>query len=119
MELGRCDHLSELLHVVRLDVDNVETLVRDVEIPQVDAQIIRRDEGLAVAIDGDRVDVVRVRVGVHAPCCVRENALVGLKLGQAHMGLATLRRIWLQVGARHHLDLTLMNLPQLDRLVCE
>ena len=46
VELGRRNHLGQLLHVGRLDVDNVERLVANAQIPQVDAQVVRRDERL-------------------------------------------------------------------------
>lgn len=92
VELGRRDDLGQLLHVDRLDVEDVcgraqldvsaplstkranetkgdagrtERLVRDVEVPEVDAQVVGAHVRLAVRVDRDRVDVVRVRVGVH------------------------------------------------------
>lgn len=64
VEFGRGDDLCQLLHVSGLDVDDVETLVLNVEVPQVDAEIVTADEGLAIAVDGDAVDVVCVGVGV-------------------------------------------------------
>jgi hypothetical protein len=66
VELGGGDDLGQLLHVGGLDVDDVEGLVLDVEIPEVDAQVVGADKGLAVAVDGDAVDVVGVGVGVGA-----------------------------------------------------
>lgn len=50
VELGSSDDLRKLFHVCGLDVDNVKTLVLDVEIPKVDTKIIAADEGFAVAI---------------------------------------------------------------------
>ena len=41
-------NLGELFHVIRLDVNDVERGVRDAQVPQVDPQIVRRDERLAV-----------------------------------------------------------------------
>ena len=41
-------YLSELLHVGGLDVDDVERRVTDAEIPEVDSEIVGRDEGLAI-----------------------------------------------------------------------
>jgi len=40
VELGGCDDLSELLHVGRFDVHDVEGLVRDLHVPQVDPEVI-------------------------------------------------------------------------------
>ena len=41
-----------------------EALITDVEIPQVDSQIVSRDVGLAIRIDRDGVDVVRMCIRV-------------------------------------------------------
>ena len=60
------DHLCELFHVGRLDVDNVEGLVGDLHVPQVDAEVVGREVRLAVRVHADRVDVVGVRVGEDA-----------------------------------------------------
>ena len=40
MELRGGDDLGELLHVGRLDVHDVEGLVRDLHMPQVDPQVV-------------------------------------------------------------------------------
>jgi len=50
MELGCRDDLSELFHVRRLDVDYVEALVLDIEVPEVDPQVVTADECFAIAI---------------------------------------------------------------------
>jgi hypothetical protein len=65
VELCGGDDFGQLLHVGRLDVDNVEALVLNVEVPQVDAQIITADVRLAVAVDRNAIDVVGVGVGVN------------------------------------------------------
>lgn len=44
------DDFCELFHVGRLDVDNVEALVLDVQVPEVDSQVIATDESLSVTI---------------------------------------------------------------------
>lgn len=64
VELGRRDHFGQLLHVRRLDVDNVEALVLDVEVPQVDTQVIAADECLPVTVHRNAVDVVGVGIGI-------------------------------------------------------
>ena len=64
MKFGRRDDLGQLLHVRRLDVDDVEALVLDVEVPEVDPKVVGADERLAVAVHRDAVDVVGVGVGV-------------------------------------------------------
>jgi hypothetical protein len=56
--------LGQLFHVRRLDVNDVEALVLNVEIPQVDPKIIAADKGLTIAVDRDAVDVVGMRIGV-------------------------------------------------------
>ena len=40
MELGSCNHFCKLFHVGWLDVNNVKALVRDIQMPQVDAQVV-------------------------------------------------------------------------------
>ena len=42
MEFGSRDDFSQLFHVGRLDVHYVETLIRDIEMPEIDAQIVSR-----------------------------------------------------------------------------
>lgn len=67
MELSGRDHLCKLLHVGGLDVDDVEALVLDVEVPEVDPQVITADESLAIAVNGYAVDVICVSVCVRLP----------------------------------------------------
>ena len=64
VELSSCDHLCELLHVGRLDVDNVKALVLNVKVPEIYAQIIAANERFSIAVDRDAVDVVCMGVGV-------------------------------------------------------
>jgi hypothetical protein len=56
------DHLGELLDVGRLQVDDVEGEQVVLDAPQVDAQVIGRQEVLAVGRHAQRVDVVVVAV---------------------------------------------------------
>ena len=88
-----------------------EALIADLEVPEVDSKVIRRDERLRVAVHGDRVDVVGMCVGKHSLWHVREHLVLGSELGQAEL--------WAKgicVG-HHSLDLLLVNLPQLDGFV--
>lgn len=62
------EDLSELFHAGGLDIQNVEGAVRDVQMPEIDAQVIRTEKGLLVARHADAVDVVRVSI------CVRSTA---------------------------------------------
>ena len=64
MKLGRRDHLGQLLHVGGLDVDDIEALVLNLQVPEIDPQIVGAEKGLAIAVDGDAVDMIGVRVGV-------------------------------------------------------
>jgi hypothetical protein len=64
MELGGGDDFGQFLHIGGFDVDNVKALVLDVEVPQIYPQIITRDEGLAITVDGDAVYMVGMCVGV-------------------------------------------------------
>lgn len=58
------NNLSQLLHVRWLDIDDVEALILNIQVPEVYPQIIGRDERLSIAVDGDAVDVVGMRIGV-------------------------------------------------------
>lgn len=51
VKVGASDHLRQLVHVVRLNVDNTKGLIGDVNIPQVDAQVVGGDEGLPIAVE--------------------------------------------------------------------
>ena len=64
MELCSSYHLRQLLHVGRFDVNNIETLILYIEIPEVYSQIVTADEGLPIAIDRDAIDVVGMGVCV-------------------------------------------------------
>lgn len=79
MEFGSRNDLGQLLHVSGLDVNDVETLVLDVQIPEVYAKIVTAYESLAVAVDGDAVDVISMgicigpaRDGSHDSIVVRQ-----------------------------------------------
>jgi hypothetical protein len=60
VELGGCDHLVELLEVVRLQVDDVEGDLCVFQVPEVDSEVVTGYEVLAVAGHGNGVDMVRV-----------------------------------------------------------
>lgn len=51
VKLRRGYNLCKLLHVGGLDINDVKTLVLDVQVPKVDSQIITTDERLAIAVD--------------------------------------------------------------------
>ena len=92
MEFGGCDDLRKFLHVHRLDVDDVwrtlvraevpqarqrtEALVRDVQVPQVDPQIIGGNVRLLIGIHGNRVYMIRVRIGIHFSWHCRDNVVL-------------------------------------------
>lgn len=76
MEFGRGDNFGEFFHVGRLDIDNVETLVLDVEVPEVNPEIIAAYEGLSVTVDGDAVDVVCMGVCICPPRYGGDNGIV-------------------------------------------
>ena len=67
MEFGGRDDFGQFFHVCRLDVHNVETLILDVEIPQVNAQVVTANEGLAITVDRYAVDVISVSISIGSP----------------------------------------------------
>lgn len=137
VELCGGDNLCELLHVGGLDVDDVKALVLDVEIPQVDPEIITADEGFAITVDRDAVDVICVGVGVGTPrdgghdgimvCQTWKLEVVcRLEVGSGRQSSRSTtagaegvsrRQIVRQIVLGHHLQRLLEDLPQLDRLV--
>lgn len=136
VELGGGDDLCELLHVGGLDVDDVEALVLDVKVPKVDSQVVAADEGLAIAVDGNAVDVVGVGVGIGSTGNGGDDHVV---MGQARKfeicGIAEVlgcgegprgataagnvgrRGFVREVVLCHHLERLLEHLPELDGLV--
>lgn len=66
MELGRSDDLGKLLHVRRFDVHDVETLVLNVQVPEIDPKIITANEGFSIAIHRYAVDVIGVSIRIGA-----------------------------------------------------
>lgn len=62
MKFGSGDDFGQLFHIGWLDVNDIETLILDVEVPQVYSQIVTADKGLPIAVDGYAVDVIGVGV---------------------------------------------------------
>lgn len=76
VEFGRGDNLGEFFHVGRFDIDNVETLVLNVKVPEVDTEIVAAYEGLSVTVDGDAVDVVCMSVCICPPGNGRHDSIM-------------------------------------------
>ena len=136
MELCRSNHLRQLLHIRRLDIHDVETLVLDIQVPEIYPQIVRADEGLAVAVDGNAVDVVGMRVRVDSPrngsddgvvvghareLEIGDGAEVGIwiadwttAVGCAGAGRCEFRR---EIVFCHDFERLLEDFPEFDRLV--
>lgn len=86
VELCGGNDLGQLFHVCRLDVNNVEALILNVEVPQVDAQIITTDVCLAIAVDRNAINVVSVGVGVHAARYGSDDCVVVCHAGEGEVG---------------------------------
>lgn len=135
MELGSRDDLGELLHVCRLDVDNIEALVLDVQVPQINSQVIAADKRLSVAVYRDAVDVIGVSIGVGSArhgsddgvvmCEARQLQVAGISelVGrEGSRSAATAREaagseVMREVVLRHDLQRLLEDFPKLDSLV--
>jgi hypothetical protein len=54
-----------------MDKEPTEALVADVEIPEINTKVVRRDIGLAIRVDRDRVDMVGmgIRIDLSWYCC--------------------------------------------------
>ena len=110
MALGGCDDFGELLHVRRLDINNIKTMVARLQIPKVDAQVIRGDKGFGIAVERDRIDVVGVGTGKDASGGSRHD---GLRRDHRRENKIARRRL----GGGKCLLLLLVDLPELDGLV--
>lgn len=62
VEFGGSDDFGQFFHICRFNVNDVEGLVLDVEIPQIDPEIVAADESFTVAVDRDAVDVIRMSI---------------------------------------------------------
>lgn len=80
MKFGGGDDFSQLLHIGRLDVDDIEALVLDIQIPKIYPQIIARYKRLAIRINRNRVDMVGVGISVRP---TRDSCDNGVVMGKA------------------------------------
>lgn len=80
VELGCCDHFCQLFHVGWFDVDDIEALILDVQVPQVYPQVVTANESLPITVHRDAVDVICVGIGVSSSryCCYN-----GIMVGKA------------------------------------
>lgn len=76
VEFSGRDDFCELFHVRGLDINDVEALVLDVEVPQIDSKIVAANEGLSVAVHRNAVYVVRMSVGVRPPGHCRHDSIM-------------------------------------------
>ena len=87
-----------------------ETLVADVDVPQIDAEVVGGDERLAVVKAGQGVNVVAVGMAEY-PFVLRNN--VGRRLFLLSLGV----RSRIQKGTGDPSDVLFTQSPQLDCLV--
>ena len=64
MEFCSSNNFSELFHINRLDVNDIEALVLNVKIPKVYSEVVTTDKCLSIAIDRYAVDVICVGIRV-------------------------------------------------------
>lgn len=76
MEFGGSDDLGQLLHIRWLDIDDIEALILNVEIPQVNPEVITADKRLAITINRDAVDVIGVGISIRASRDCSYNGIV-------------------------------------------
>jgi hypothetical protein len=135
VELCSGNDFGQFLHVGGLDVDNVEALVLDVEVPEVDPQIVTANERFAIAVYRYAVDVVGKCVGVCLPRYCSNDSIVMCESRKLQVGGVAEVRIWVpdrttstsnptsgrqlvrEIVFCHHLQRLFKNLPELDRLV--
>lgn len=86
VEFGGRDNFCELLHVGWLDVDNVEALVLNVQVPKIDAQVVTTDVSLTVAIDGNTVDMVCMCISICPSWDRRDNRIMMCQAWELQVG---------------------------------
>lgn len=136
MELSSSDNLSQLFHIGGFDINYVEALILNIEVPKVDSQIVTANESFAIAVDGYAVDVVRMGVCIGSSRDSGNNGIMVCEarqfeirripelLGRGKSSKAAAsayrtagRYIVRKIVLSHHFKRLLENLPQLDRLV--
>jgi len=95
VELGGRDDFGELLHVGWFDVNNIEALVLDVQVPQVDSQVVAGNESLSVRVYGYAVDMVSMSISIGPPRNCSNNCIVMCETGQSERGWTGELRRWL------------------------
>jgi hypothetical protein len=66
VELCGRDNLRKLFHVSWLNINDIETLILDIEMPEVYSKVVTADERLSVTIHGYAVDMVSMGIGVRS-----------------------------------------------------
>lgn len=99
MELGSCDDLGQLLHIGGLYINDIEALILDVQIPEVDAQIVAADVRLAVAVDGDAVDVVGMGISIGPSGDGSDNGIVVRQSREPQVGRILEMCCWRWAGS--------------------
>ena len=98
MEFCCGDDLCQLLHVGGLDVDNVETLILDVEVPKIDSKIVATNERLSIAVYRNAVDVVGMRVRIGLAGYGGDNRVVVSETRKLQVGGGPEVRVWIPHG---------------------
>jgi hypothetical protein len=135
VELGSCDDFGQFFHVCRFDIDNVEALILDVEVPEVDPKVVTADERFPIAVYRYAVDMVGVCVGVGLARYGRNDGVVVCESRKLQIGSSAKLRIRVpnrtastsnpatrcqfvrEIVLSHYLKRLFEHLPQLDRLV--
>lgn len=125
----------KLFHIGRLDIDDVETLVLNVEIPEIDPQIIAAYKRLPVTVDGYAIDVIGVSICVSSAryssnncvvmcetwkseiCCIAKMLRGAQGSRNASTGHAPWSEVVRKVVFRHHFQRLLENFPELDSFI--
>jgi hypothetical protein len=64
VKLCRRYDFGELLHVCGLDVNNVEALILNVQVPEVNPKVVTANKRFTIAVHRNAVDMIGVRVGI-------------------------------------------------------
>ena len=72
---------GQLFHISWLNINNVEALILDIQVPEIYSQVVTADKCLSITVYRDAVDMVCVRIGIGSTRNCRYNCIVMCEAG--------------------------------------
>ena len=99
-----------------------EALIADIEVPQIDAEVVTGDVCFTIRVDGNRINVIRMRILVDFPGYCSNNAILYLhsrktKCRRLNGRWTGLLPLVMMIIRRHNLDAFVKHFPQLDGFI--